>query len=166
MMRRRRKKNKLDIRKILPQIRKPDGLNFRRRRHRIDPVVIQRFGIFMAEVTKQKYLDYSGLELLWRKIRQRYDKKLDSVTNRDSSIKVTSDREIAVNISTAEDNKLTLKQDGLYVPGGVVVLQHKLRFGTELQYEFDGSKDVDVPVYGGEYPAHPEDEEYSGDYDI
>lgn len=120
----------------------------------------------MAEVTKQKYLDYSGLELLWRKIRQRYDKKLDSVTNRDSSIKVTSDREIAVNISTAEDNKLTLKPDGLYVPGGVVVLQHKLRFGTELQYEFDGSKDVDVPVYGGEYPAHPEDEEYSGDYDI
>ena len=57
-MRRRRKKNKLDIRNKLPQWKKPDGLNFRRRRHRVDPAVIQRFAIFMVEVIGVVFLAY------------------------------------------------------------------------------------------------------------
>ena len=103
----------------------------------------------MAE-EKNRFLNYSGLELLWAKIRARYDKKLDNVTSKDSSIKVSSGREISANISTAEDNALHVN-NGLYVPSTAQKVQHKLRFGTELQYEFDGSKDVEVPVYDGKY---------------
>ncbi len=57
-MRRRRKKNKLDILNKLPQWKEPDGLNFRRHRHRVDPLVIQRFAIFMVEVVGVVFLAY------------------------------------------------------------------------------------------------------------
>ena len=34
----------------------------------------------------KRFLDYAGVETLWDKIRKRYDKKLDSVTNKDETI--------------------------------------------------------------------------------
>ena len=57
-MRRRRKKRKLDIRSKLAVLKKPDGLNFRRRRHRIDPDVVRRGAIFLAEVAGVVLLAY------------------------------------------------------------------------------------------------------------
>ena len=92
-----------------------------------------------------KWLDYSGVETLWKKIRARYDKKLDSVTNRDESIEVTSDREIAVKVSSAEGNLLAKTEDGLYPAAPVL---HTLKFG---KYEYDGTSDVIVDIYDGEY---------------
>lgn len=96
----------------------------------------------------KRFLDYSGVETLWQKIRNRYDKKLDSVTNHDDSIEVTSDREISVKISSSEGNLLGVKQDGLYSSQPVL---HKLTFGAGGEYVYDGTKDVTVPVYDGEY---------------
>lgn len=97
-------------------------------------------------MTGRKYLDTSGVETLWRKIRERYDKKLDSVTNRDSSIEVTSGREIAVKVSSTDDNLLEVKQDGLYSSRPVL---HKLTFGADQEYIYDGTEDITVPVYDG-----------------
>ena len=95
----------------------------------------------------KRFLDYSGVETLWRKIRERYDKKLDSVTNHDESIKVTDGREIGVNVSSSEGNLLQVKK-GLYVAAPVL---HKLTFGSDKNYVYDGTEDVTVPVYKGEY---------------
>ena len=95
-----------------------------------------------------KFLDYSGVETLWKKIRNRYDKKLDSVTNHDDSIEVTSDREISVKVSSSEGNLLDVKQDGLY--SGTPVL-HKLTFGAGGEFVYDGTKDITVPVYDGSH---------------
>ena len=93
-----------------------------------------------------KWLDYAGVETLWRKIRQRYDKKLDSVINRDDSIEVTSGREIAVKVSPAENNILkVIPGEGMYADMSAL---HKLKFGP---YEYDGSKDVIVEIYDGDY---------------
>ena len=96
-------------------------------------------------MAEKHFLDYSGVETLWRKIRERYDKKLDSVTNRNETIEVISGREIAVKVSSAENNLLHVERDGLYSAAPVL---HKLTFGP---YEYDGSKDVDVDIYDGEY---------------
>lgn len=97
----------------------------------------------------EKFLDYERLEIFWNIIKQRYDNRLSSVTNHDNSIEVFSDREIAVKISTAEGNLLKLDaQNGLYV--GQPTL-HKLTFGSKQDYVYDGTKDVTVPVYTGDY---------------
>ena len=95
----------------------------------------------------KKFLDYSGVEALWNKIRKRYDKKLDSVTNHDASIEVTNDREISVKVSSSEGNLLVVDQ-GLYVSAPVL---HKLTFGAGEEYVYDGTKDVTVPVYDGSH---------------
>lgn len=89
-----------------------------------------------------KFVSYTSLEHFWKRITQRYDKKLDSVTNKDETIEVSSDREIAVRVSSAKDNNLENK-NGLYVPKN-----HKLTFGDKV---YDGSEDVNVPVYDGSY---------------
>ena len=56
----------------------------------------------------KRFVDYGGLERFWVRITQRYDKKLDSVTSSDDSIKVDSDRIISVRISPDEDNLLSV----------------------------------------------------------
>ena len=108
----------------------------------------------MATIHDEKYLDYEGVEQFWDRIKRRYDNKLESVTNRDDSIKVTNKREIAVQISDEEDNMLRLmadygKKKGLYVPP-VKSMPHKLTFGAGEEFVYDGSEDITVPVYLGE----------------
>ena len=98
---------------------------------------------------RDKYLNGSDVELLWRKIKKLIDK--NTVTNADDSI-VVDDGKIAVKISASENNLLELKPgEGLYVastPGKM----HKLTFGVgDKSYTYDGSEDVTVPVYTGEY---------------
>ena len=95
--------------------------------------------------------DYAGLERFWLRITQRYDKKLDSVTNKNNTVVVTNNNEIAVKIADDDRNNLMVKpgvRGGLYV--GAPVL-HKLTFGSDKQYVYDGTEDVTVPVYDGEY---------------
>ena len=96
-----------------------------------------------------KYLNKSDVELLWRKIIKLISKA--EVTNADDSITI-SEGKIAVKISASENNLLELKPgDGLYVrstPGRM----HTLTFGVgSHSYSYDGSEDVNVPVYTGEY---------------
>ena len=102
-------------------------------------------------MASNKFLDYSGVETLWRKIRERYDKKLDSVTNHDDSIEVTNGREISVKVSSSETNLLQVKpNEGLYVPNKM----HKLTFGAGGEFVYDGSEDITVPVYDGGHDIH------------
>ena len=91
---------------------------------------------------------FGNLHHLWKRITQRYDKKLDSVTNQDSSITVTAGRKIAARFSVEEGNAIKLNRDGLFVPEKAKAVQHKLKLG---EVEYDGSEDVNVPVYDGEY---------------
>ena len=92
----------------------------------------------------KKFVSYANLELFWKRIKERYDKKLDSVTNKDETIRVSSGREISVRVSSNKNNVLTVDKDkGLYVPKN-----KKLAFGP---YEYDGSQEVVVTVYDGEY---------------
>ena len=93
-----------------------------------------------------KYLDYNGVESLWRRLKARLDKKLESVTNSDDSIKVTSNREISVALSESEGNLLSVETGGLYAKAPVL---HKLTFGAGEEYVYDGTKDITVPVYDG-----------------
>jgi len=93
----------------------------------------------------EKYLDYSGTDLLWRKILKLLNKKIEKVENSDESINVTGNNKIAVNISASETNNLSLANDGLYVPNKM----HKLIFGAHQQFVYDGSEDVIVPEYDG-----------------
>ena len=55
-------------------------------------------------------------------------------------------------VSQAGDNLLTIKteegEEGFYVSPPVL---HKLRFGADQVYEYDGSDDVTVPVYLGDF---------------
>ena len=95
-----------------------------------------------------KFLDYSGVELLWRKIKQLTDKKLEQVLPDDNSISVSDKNKVKVQISKSEDNLLSVKQDGLYSARPVL---HKLTFGAKEEYTYDGTKDVTVPVYDGKY---------------
>ena len=91
-----------------------------------------------------KFVSYEKLERFWQRIRERYDRKLDSVTNRDETITVSSGREISVRISSNKNNLLSIDKDkGLFVPKN-----KKLIFGD---YEYDGSEEVIVTVYDGEY---------------
>jgi len=97
---------------------------------------------------ESKEISYEAIESLWEQVCERFDKKLDSVTNQDASIEVVSGRKIKANLSSETGNRLQLKRTGnkgLFVPPIC-----KLRFGADQTYEFDGSKDVTVPVYMGE----------------
>lgn len=93
----------------------------------------------------EKYLDYSGTDLLWRKIVKLLNRKLESIENSDESIKITDNNKIAVNISASETNNLSLAKDGLYVPNKM----HKLVFGAHQAFVYDGSEDITVPEYDG-----------------
>lgn len=97
-----------------------------------------------------EYLDYEGLATFWDRVKRRYDRKLERVVDGDGSIAITNDNEIAVRISDAEGNLLQLKtksgEKGLYVPTA-----HRLTFGAEQEYVYDGTEDVTVPVYMGDY---------------
>ena len=95
-----------------------------------------------------KYLDYSGVELLWLKIKQLTDKKLEKVENKDSTIVVTDRNKIAVRLSKSEGNLLSVKQDGLYSARPVL---HKLIFGSDKNYVYDGTEEVIVHTYDGTY---------------
>ena len=96
----------------------------------------------------EKYLDKSGVELLWLKIKQLTDKKLEKVENADSSIQVIDKNKISVRVSTSEGNLLSVKQDGLYSERPAL---HKLIFGSDKQYVYDGTEDVTVNTYDGQY---------------
>ena len=92
-----------------------------------------------------KYVSYDKLERFWQRITQRYDKKLDSVTNSDDTVEVLFGREIAVRVSPKKGNLLKVeKGDGLFVAP-----LHTLTFGSDKNYTYDGSDDVTVPVYQG-----------------
>ena len=94
----------------------------------------------------EKFLNYSDTALLWKRINKLLDKKMETVENADDSIVVTNKNKIAVRVSPSEKNLLKLKQgEGLYVPS-----MQKLKFGADQVYEYDGSKEVLVPVYKGE----------------
>lgn len=94
-----------------------------------------------------KFVSYAGLERFWQRITQRYDRKLDSVTNKDETIEVKDGREISVRVSSNKNNILGIDKDkGLYV-----AKMHKLTFGSDQAYTYDGTEDVTVPVYGGDY---------------
>lgn len=93
----------------------------------------------------EKYLDYSGTDLLWRKILKLLNRKLESIENSDESIKVINNNKVAVNISASETNNLSLTKDGLYVPNKM----HKLVFGAHQEFVYDGSEDITVPEYDG-----------------
>lgn len=96
----------------------------------------------------EKYLSYSGVELLWHKIKLLADKKLESVKAKNSSVSVEDKNKVSVNISKSEDNLLSLEQDGLYSSRPVL---KKLTFGAREEFVYDGTKDITVPVYDGEY---------------
>lgn len=61
-------------------------------------------------------------------------------------------------VSSAEGNILQVKTEegveGLFVPETTIPDLHKLRFGADQVYEYDGSKDVTVPVYMGEIDSN------------
>ena len=89
-----------------------------------------------------KFADEQALARLWERIKQRYDKKLDSVTNYDSTVEVHSGREISARVSSHKGNLLK-------VDNGLLVEPLKtLKFGD---YKYDGTEDVNVTVYNGEY---------------
>lgn len=98
----------------------------------------------------EKYLNDSGVELLWRKIIKLLNRKIESVESADDSISVTNKNEVSVRISSSENNLLQLiPGQGLYVQAPSKM--HKLTFGAGQEYVYDGSEDVTVPVYNGEY---------------
>ena len=100
-------------------------------------------------VLRKKYVTDEGLKRLWERIRQRYDRKLDYVTNKDDSIQVSSGHEIAVRVSPTHDNLLKVEAGkGLYVSKPVL---HKLTFGADGEFVYDGTRDITVPVYDGTY---------------
>jgi len=92
-----------------------------------------------------KYGSYDKLERFWQRITQRYDKKLDSVTNSDDTVEVLYGREIAVKVSPRKGNLLKVDKG----KGLVVDPLHTLTFGSDQNYTYDGTKDVTVPVYQG-----------------
>ena len=95
-----------------------------------------------------KHFGESGLRLLWLRITQRYDKKLDSVKSLDRSIRIADGHRIAVSVSGRSGNALKLTGNGLYVSEKAKAVEHKLTIGP---HEYDGSADVAVGLYNGEY---------------
>ncbi|MCR5641647.1 MAG: signal peptidase I [Lachnospiraceae bacterium] len=57
-MRRRRKTRKLDIGSLLEKWKRPNGLNFRRRRHQIDPLMVRKALVFLIEVVAVVFAAY------------------------------------------------------------------------------------------------------------
>ena len=99
----------------------------------------------------EKYLNDSGVELLWRKINKLLKRKIEEVEPLNDSINVSDKNKITVNISASESNLLQLKPgEGLYVPNKM----HKLTFGAEKEFVYDGSEDITVPVYDGRHDIH------------
>jgi len=96
-------------------------------------------------MAEEKYLNYSGTDLLWKKILILINKKTSPVKSADESIKIIDDNVIAVNISESETNNLKLTDNGLYVPNKM----HNLTFGAHQQFVYNGSEDVTVPEYDG-----------------
>lgn len=95
----------------------------------------------------EKYLDYSGTDLLWRKIIKLLNRKQDRFVAKDDSI-LLSNNEISVRISASENNLLTLiPGEGLYAQAPSKM--HKLTFGAGGEFVYDGSEDITVPVYDG-----------------
>ena len=92
-----------------------------------------------------KYVSYDKLERFWQRITQRYDKKLDSVTNSDDTVEVLYGREIAVKVSPRKGNLLKVEKG----KGLVVDPLHTLTFGSDKNYTYNGTEDVTVPVYQG-----------------
>ena len=107
----------------------------------------------MAE-ENSKYFGTKNLNKLWDQIKHLLDRKLESVTNYDNSVKVTNKRMISVRISETEGNALKANnfpgEEGLFVSDKPKSLQHKLTFGADEEYIFDGSEDITVPVYKGD----------------
>lgn len=97
---------------------------------------------------ENKFLDKSGVELLWKKIKQLTDKKLEEIKSNDNAISIIDKNKISINVSTSENNLLSIKQDGLYAERPVL---HKLIFGSDKQYVYDGTQDVVVETYDGTY---------------
>lgn len=99
------------------------------------------------------YFGNSNVQRFWRNLKRILDRKLESVTNKDNTVLVADKRKIAVKISPAEGNALTVKnipgEEGLFAAKGMQKLEHKLTFGADQDYVFDGSQDVTVPVYQG-----------------
>lgn len=95
----------------------------------------------------KKYLDYSGVELLWKRIKKLTENQIGKIEADDGSISVRDKNKIKVNISKSEGNSLELKQDGLYASRAAI---SKLTFGADKEYVYDGTEDVTVPVYMGE----------------
>ena len=62
--------------------------------------------------TSDKFASYSNLESFWKRITQRYDKRLDKIENKKMA---------------------------------------KLTFGSDKNYVYDGTEDIVIPVYNGEY---------------
>lgn len=102
-----------------------------------------------------KYFGKSSLKEFWERIKKILDRKIEYVTNKDNSVVVADKNRIAVRISPANGNAIEIKnipgEQGLFVPEQASVLQHKLTFGSDQDYVFDGSEDVTVPVYQGGY---------------
>jgi len=101
---------------------------------------------------KQSFLDANGVKHLWEKIKKLLDSKLDSVEPKDHSIVVSESNHVGVKISDTEENILQLNdehgEEGLYVPAPPK--PHKLIFGANEEYSYDGSEDITIPVYTGE----------------
>lgn len=50
---------------------------------------------------------------------------------------------------TKNGRTIVYNDNDLYITPETGVLSHKLTFGANGEYVFDGSEDVTVPVYGG-----------------
>lgn len=107
----------------------------------------------MAEESN-KYFGKQNLQKVWDQIMHLLDRKLESVINYDNSVQVTNKRMISAKISDAEGNALKVNnfpgEQGLYVSDKPKSLRHKLTFGADEEYIFDGSEDITVPVYKGD----------------
>ena len=120
-----------------------------------------------------KYADETAILWLWRKINLLFVKKdgnkvlsdinftaadkakLDAIeANANNYVLPTASSQTLGGIKIG--NGLTIDENGVVSTtgqGGSVApgTMHKLRFGMDQVYEYDGSADVTVPVYMGEY---------------
>ena len=88
---------------------------------------------------------------LTNELKATYDAKLNEIVGADHSVEVSGKNSINVKISQKNGNRLqvitTDGEEGLYAPAAAM---HKLTFGSDRAYEYDGSEDITVPVYGGD----------------
>lgn len=104
--------------------------------------------------TNREYFSESGLQRFWRYLKQILDRKIESVSGKDNSINVVDKRKVGVKISPARGNTLKINnfpgEEGLYAESTIGRLEHKLVFGADREYVFDGTRDITIPVYMGE----------------